>query len=178
MQMSIDGYLAGPDNELDWVVWDWDEELNNYVTELASNVDTIILGRNLAEGFIETWASKENDPDAYFFNNTQKIVFSKSLENPEWKNTRFEKRDISIAVTELKNDRGGDIIVYGGTSFVSSLINEHLIDEFYLSVNPAILGDGRTIFRGKNKHQQLILKTARSFKCGIVLLHYSIKQHD
>lgn len=178
MQMSVDGYLAGPNFEMDWMIWDWDEELKKYVSEITEPVDTIILGKNLAEGFIDTWKERADEPGADLFahkmNNTLKVVFSKSLEQNKWENTRIERGELKEAILKLKLQPGNDIIVYGGTSFVSSLIAEHLIDEFYLFMNPVILGDGKSIFRGKNKRINLALIKATQFECGIIGMHYTL----
>lgn len=107
-------------------------------------------------------------------NNTLKVVFSKSLEQNKWENTRIERGELKQAILKLKHQPGNDIIVYGGTSFVSSLVAEHLIDEFYLFMNPVILGDGKSIFRGKNKRINLALIKATQFECGIIGMHYTL----
>jgi dihydrofolate reductase len=77
----------------------------------------------------------------------------------------------------LKNLNGRDIIVYGGASFDSSLIREKLIDEFYLFVNPIVMGSGKTIFRDLKETQKLTLIESKVFDCGLVLLHYEVNKN-
>lgn len=177
VQMSVDGFVAGPNGEMDWMVWDWDDALNAYVTAITDPVDTIVLGRKLAEGFIPTWTSRLQNPEtaddaAKKFVETHKVVFTQTLAESMWANTVLAKGGLVEEIAGLKNQRGGDIIAYGGASFVSSLINEGLVDEYHLFVNPVILGDGMAIFRGVSQREKLALVKSTAFDCGIVLLHY------
>jgi dihydrofolate reductase len=85
MQVTLDGFVAGPNWEMDWVTFDWDDQLNQYVTELTDMVDCILLGRKLAEGFIPHWAAlPENEDPAGVqqMNDTAKVVFTNTLEGP------------------------------------------------------------------------------------------------
>ena len=181
VQMSVDGYIAGPNGELDWMVWDWDDELNSYLTELTEPVDTILLGRKMAGGFISHWTNVVNDPNnpdyaaGKKFVDTPKIVFTKTLKKSEWENTDIASGDLTDEITKLKSQNGKDIIVYGGATFVSALIKGGLIDEFHFFVNPVVLGEGLTIFKDVNHKQDLTLVNAVPFDCGIVLLHYGPK---
>ena len=87
--------------------------------------------------------------------------------------------DVLKALEEIRpflNQDGGDIIVYGGGSFVSSLINKGLIDEYHLFINPMILGSGMPIFQSLSTKQNLVLKLAQSFDCGMTVLCYEIKK--
>ncbi|MEQ9438800.1 MAG: dihydrofolate reductase family protein [Cyclobacteriaceae bacterium] len=177
VQLSVDGYIAGPAGEMDWMVWDWDDDLKKYVQDITEPVETIILGRKLAEGFIPTWTSILENPDtaddsARKFVETPKVVFTKTLESTEWKATELAKGDLTEEITKLKNSEGDDIIAYGGGTFVTALIKAGLIDEFHLFVNPVVLGSGMTIFEGATYHETLTLVESRSFECGIVLLCY------
>jgi dihydrofolate reductase len=181
VQMTVDGYIAGPKGEMDWMVWNWDEELNQYVNDLTQPVDCIILGRKLAEGFIPYWASvAENTEDPQFtagkkFTDTNKVVFTKTLDKSEWANTVLAKGDLIDEITTLKKQDGKDIIAYGGASFVSALIKHGLIDELHLFVNPTAIGNGMTIFKELNSRQDLKLVKSASFNCGIVALCYQPK---
>ncbi|SFE96491.1 Dihydrofolate reductase [Chitinophaga sp. CF118] len=177
MQISVDGYVAGPNGEMDWMQWNWDEELNNYVIELTEPVDCILLGRKLAEGFIPAWAASIANPETedaggHKMVDTHKIVFSKTLKSIEGKNVVVENGDMVEAVTALKKQPGKDIIVYGGSTFVSSLIQQGLIDEYHLFVNPAAIGKGMSIFNTLQSRLNLKLVTAKPFECGIVVLYY------
>jgi dihydrofolate reductase len=103
-------------------------------------------------------------------------VFSKTLENAEWENTKLNKGDSVQEITQLKKQPGKDIIVYGGGSFVSSLIMAGLIDEYSLFVNPVALGKGMTIFNNLEDKLNLTLVKSKAFDCGIVLLCYEPKR--
>jgi dihydrofolate reductase len=180
MQVSVDGFVAGANGEMDWMVFDWDDELKNYVNEITEPVDCIILGRKLAQGFIHSWTSQIANPEtanafAHKMVDTPKIVFSKTLENTEWENAKLAKGDSVQAITQLKEQLGEDIIVYGGGSFVSFLIMERLIDEYNLFVNPVALGKGMTIFNSLEEKLNLTLVKNKMFDCGIVLLCYEPK---
>ena len=173
--MSVDGYIAGPNGEMEWMVWNWDDELKNYVKDLTDPVDCIILGRKLAQGFIPYWNSVPDAEGALKIINTGKVVFSNTLEKTEWENTVLANGPIREEILKLKEQEGGDIIVYGGAAFVASLIKHALIDEFHLFINPTAIGDGMAIFKDIENRQNLMLVNSATFKCGIVVLHYNLK---
>lgn len=176
VQMSVDGYIAGNDGALDWMEWNWDDELKKYVTEITEPVDCIVLGRKLAQVFIPHWATHPELEGADKFNNTVKVVFTKTLEKSEWDNTVLAKGDLAEEINKLKSQEGKDIIAYGGASFVSSLIKQGLIDEYHLFINPSAIGNGMTIFKEiDHKHDFKLIK-ATQFECGIVVLHYEPKR--
>lgn len=139
IQLSIDGYIAGPNGEMDWMIWNWDDELKNFVTEITESTDTIILGRKLAQGFIPHWESQPELEGAEKINSATKIVFTKTLKTFESNNTILESGDLVEEIEKLKQSEGNDLISYGGAEFVSSLIKENLIDDYYLFINPSIL---------------------------------------
>lgn len=183
VQMSVDGFIAGTNGEMEWMVWDWDDELKKYVTDLTAPVDCIVLGRKLAVGFIPYWekvAANSDDPEfagGKKITGTYKVVFTKTLDKSGWNNTDLAKGDLVAEINKLKNQDGKDIIVYGGATFVSALIKAGLIDEFYLLINPTAIGSGMAIFQQLNNRQNLNLVKSTSFKCGIVVLHYERKDH-
>jgi len=172
VQMTVDGYIAGPNGEMDWMTLNWDAELNQYVTEITAPVDCIVLGRKLAQGFIPHWAAHPEEDGAEKINNTLKVVFTKTLEKSEWANTVLAKGSLVDEIMQLKKQAGSDIIAYGGAGFVSSLIQNGLVDEYHLLVNPAAIGTGMPIFKELKSTQKLVLKASRAFACGIVLLCY------
>jgi dihydrofolate reductase len=177
VQISVDGFIAGPNNEMDWMVWNWDDKLKHYVGALTEPIGCIVLGRKLAQGFIPHWKSNPEQEGATKFNSTKKVVFTKTLTTSEWENTALAKGELVDEINKLKNEPGGDIIAYGGGSFVSSLIKHRLIDEFHLFVNPSVLGNGMPIFKELTDKQNLTLIKASPFDCGIVVLHYQLKQN-
>ncbi len=179
--MTVDGFIAGPNGEMDWMIFNWDNELKEYVSQITEPVDSIVLGRKLAEGFIPYWATVAADPDhpeftaGQKFTDTPKVVFTKTLEKSAWDNTVLAKGDLGDEITRLKEQDGKDIIAYGGAAFVSALIKERLIDEFHLFINPTAIGKGMEIFKALDTRQNLSLVKSTSFDCGIVVLNYTPK---
>jgi len=182
VQISVDGCIAGPNNEMNWLVWD--DHYLKYINEITESVDTIIMGRKMVDGFIPYWIEVMNKPDdpmnaiARKMVNIPKVVFTKTLDKSEWKNTVVATGDLDDEIFKLKSQPGKDIIVYGGVSFDSSLIKENLIDEFYLFVNPLIMGNGKTIFKDLKEIQKFTLIESKTFECGLVLLHYEVKNNE
>jgi dihydrofolate reductase len=182
VEMSIDGCIAGPNDEMDWLVLD-DDKLNEYVNKLTDTVGTIILGRKMTDVFISYWSDAMSKPDepwnafAKKMIEIPKVVFTKTLSKSEWINTDVATGDLKDEITKLKSQNGKDIIVYGGASFDSSLIKEKLIDEFYLFINPFLMGTGKTIFKDLREIQKLTLLESIAFESGVVLLHYEVKRN-
>lgn len=181
VQISIDGFISGENGEMDWLVLNWDDKLKNYVTELTTPIDCIVLGRVLAEGFIPHWANVANDEDnpeveaGKKFSTTHKVVFTKTLDKSAWEHTVLAKGTLVDEIHNLKNQEGKDIIVYGGGRFVSSLIQANLIDEYHFFVNPVILGKGLPIFRTIENKLNLELVHSTPFECGITVIQYKKK---
>ena len=182
VHMSIDGCIAGPNNEMDWLIWD--NGYLKYIDNITESVDTIIMGRKMVDGFIPFWTEVASKPDNPMYKIAKKmveipkVVFTKTLKKSDWQNTDIATGDLRDEVAKLKNqDTRGDIIVYGGISFDSSLIKEKLIDEFYLFINPIVLGSGKTIFKDTAEIQKLSLIESKVFDCGLVLLHYEVKKN-
>lgn len=178
VQMTIDGFVAGPNGELDWM-WNGmerDESSVQKVIELADSCDTILLGRKMTPGFIEYWENVvDNQPDsteqplAQRMVNMHKIVFSRTLNTVNGRNLRLENGDLATAVQALKKEQGKDIMVYGGASFVSSLISLNLVDEYYIFRSPVAIGDGLSIFKDR---KLLKLESSVVYKNGKVLEKY------
>lgn len=175
VQASLDGFMAGPQGEMDWMTLPWSQDLDRYVTDLTDNVDCIMLGRKLAEGFIPHWASQPEGEDpagVEKMNVTPKVVISTTIADSPWPNTIVEA-NLAQTVRSLKAADGGDIIAYGGGTLVTSLLSEYLVDDIYLFVNPVALGSGMPIFPLLEVHQPFRQVSATSFDCGVTALHLS-----
>ena len=176
--MTIDGFVAGPEGQLDWM---WisgrkDEAMFRRVIELADSCDIILLGRKMTPDFIKYWENVvDNQPDspeyplAQRMVNMRKIVFSHTQTDIKGRNLEVENGDLATAVQALKSQPGKDIMVYGGASFVSSLIGLDLIDEYYIFNNPVAIGKGLSIFK---EQKSLKLESSTDYKNGKVLLKY------
>ncbi|MET8990282.1 dihydrofolate reductase family protein [Nonomuraea wenchangensis] len=172
VQVSADAYMASPNGELDWLTYPWTDDLGDHINALTANVDTIVLGRRLAEGFIPAWAAGppgEDQKSIDWMNQTPKVVISRTLTESPWENATIAGGDLAETIKELKARPGGDLIVYGGGTLVASLAEADLIDEYHLFVNPTAIGSGMPVFPGR---RQLRLASARPFGCGITAMHY------
>jgi dihydrofolate reductase len=178
IQITLDGFVAGPNGENDWVFLPGKQDPSALlkVIEIAAGCDTILLGRKMTAEFCAHWENVvDNQPDspwhplAQLMVNHRKIAFSRTETTIPGRNLEVENGDLATAVNELKNQPGKDLLVYGGAGFVSSLISLNLIDEYYMNVNPVAIGSGMTIFKEK---KILELESSIAFKNGKVLNKY------
>ena len=177
VQMTLDGFIGGPNGELYWMwIGKPDDALFQKVIDLADSCDTILLGRKMTQGFIEYWENVvDNQPEsreqplAKLMVNLHKIVFSHTITSVKGRNVELENGDLATVVQALKKQSGKDIMVYGGATFVSSLISQNLIDEYYIFRHPVAIGKGLPIFK-----EQKILKTDSSilYNNGTILSKY------
>ncbi|MBK9247512.1 MAG: dihydrofolate reductase family protein [Ignavibacteria bacterium] len=178
MQVSIDGFVAGPNGEMDWMTWTWDDALKNYVSELTSGIDCIVMGTKLADGFIPYWAkvavddSNPERPFGVIMTDTPKVVFTQTLTDCPWENTTLARGPIVNEINNLKAQDGKDMITYGGAGFASSLIQNDLIDEYHLFINPTAIESGLPIFAKLDHKLNLKLVHSIGFECGIVVMCY------
>jgi dihydrofolate reductase len=178
VQITLDGFVAGPEGQLDWM---WIPGKNNetilqHVIELADSCDTILMGRKMTREFTEYWEKVvDNQPDSPEFSlaqrmvNMPKIAFSRTQTSINGRNLKVENGDLVTAVQSLKNKPGKDLMVYGGAGFVSSLISNNLIDEYYFFLNPVAIGNGLSIFR---EQKILTLESSIRYKNGKMLNKY------
>jgi len=176
MQVTIDGFVAGPNGQLDWMTRDADEKGLAEIIRLTDTSDTILLGRKMTDGFTTYWESVPASSPEYDFAqkmvNTPKVVFSKTAKSVKGKNIRVENGPLVEAIHSLKSQPGKDIVVYGGATFVSSLIEHRLIDELNFFVNPVAIGKGLQIF---SQPTPLSLVRSVAFGNGEVLNTYTLK---
>ena len=178
MQITVDGFVAGPEGQLDWMTWAMDEKLLAFINHLTDTSDTILLGRKMTAGFIKYWEHVTAQPESpeYSFARKMvdipKVVFSKTLQHIDGQNVRVENGDVTEAVNQLKRAPGKDIVVYGGATFVSSLIENGLIDELNFFVSPVALGNGLRIFKDR---RPMKLTASVAYPCGIVVNNYEPK---
>jgi dihydrofolate reductase len=173
VQLTLDGYVGTENGEQDWRIWNWDDKLKDFGNNLLNSCDTILLGRKFAEIFIPHFEA-ETFEYARIMVDTPKIVFSKTMKTFNGKNVSVENGDFVSAIKRLKSKEGKDILVHGGASFVSALIQEELIDEFNFFVNPVLINKGMRIFDFQQHRQKLSLVSATPYECGIAVLTYKI----
>ena len=182
MQITVDGYVAGINGELDWMnLENWDVDVKNSENELIDSSDTILMGRKMTDEFVKYWGNVKPDSSEFSFAkkmiDTPKIVFSKTIKSIVGKNIVLENGDLTTVVSDLKNKDGKDILVYGGAGFVSSLIKEGLIDEFNFFVHPVMINEGMTIFDLLEKRQKLSLISLKAHNCGVIVISYKLNSH-
>ncbi len=178
MHVSLDGFTAGPNGELEWAIVD--EESYEDVADLVTTVDTALYGRVTYQMMESYWPTVPANPSstrdelrhAHWVENVHKIVFSTSLESVTWNNTRLVKEHIAAEVARLKRLPGEDMMIFGSPSVVHTLTQHGVIDEYRLYVNPLVLGDGVPLFKGSKDRINLELLRARTYRSGVVGLHY------
>ncbi len=175
VQISVDGFMDGPTSELDQPSTPWSDDVYAYVNTLNESVDCILLGRKTAEGFIPAWESRPaGEPEALIdaMVNTPKVVISNTLAESPWPNAVVVGGDLVEAINRLKAQPGGNLIVYGGGTLVSSLLAADLVDDLYLFVNPFAYGTGMAVFGEQNRRRRLRRVDVHPFECGITAMHY------
>jgi len=179
MATSLDGYFEGPDHNINW--HNVDEEFNKFAIQQTGEFGALLFGRvtyELMAGYWPTEAAKHDDPDiAALMNSLSKLVFSNTLQKVEWENTTLVKNNFSEAVSKLKQQAGKDIAILGSSDLTVSLMEQGLVDEFRIMINPVVLGDGKPLFKGIKGQTKLKLIKTKTFKSGNVLLYYEpVKQ--
>jgi dihydrofolate reductase len=183
MQVSLDGFIEGPNGELDWIE-NWEDSYG-----LMAQVDACVLGAGMYPGYEQYWSAVLAAPDAplpfsgkpatqgeidyaTWTQRTPHIVLSKSLSGAGWKTTRIVREIDDIA--RLKQQPGKDIYAIGGAAFVSGLIERGLVDELRLAIHPVLLGSGKALFKDSPRRHRLILAQTRPLPWGTVELSYRL----
>ena len=172
MNMTLDGFC-------DHTTMIADDEIHQHYNELLSNAGLLLYGRityQLMESYWPTLVktpsgNKPMDDFAVLIDNLPKIVFSRTLRNVDWKNTKLKKEVTSEEVFELKKQPGKNILV-GSPSLIAAFTQLGLIDEYQLGVQPTVLGSGLTLFKNIKDSVNLQLLKTKTFGCGVVMLYY------
>ena len=183
MVTSLDGFVSGPAGELDWE--NRDPEVGGLlIPELLETTDTLILGRVLFEGFAKFWPAVARDPAtpaeiavfARWVDTAAKVVFSRTLDAVTWTNSRLVRADgdpaIRAAIGALKEEPGGDIVLFGGVRFAQTCVRLGLVDEFRFKQQAIALGAGKPLFGEIAERKALRLLRTKEFKCGVVAQYF------
>ena len=174
MLVSLDGFFEGMNHALDW--HNVDAEFNEFSQAQLDSAGMLLFGRGtyqLMAGFWPSALATRDDPiTAEAMNRLPKIVFSRTLANVTWQNTRLVKENIVEEIKRLKAEPGKDLFVFGSSDLSVTLIRHGLIDEFRILVNPVVLGNGTTLFKGLRDSLKLRLLKTQTFRSGNVLLYY------
>ena len=176
--ITLDGFIASPNGEMDWVIVD--EEMGTYEYDIISAADTLLLGRVTYQSFAGSWPYVPDNPDASDgekeyarkLNAMRKIVFSRTLSGVEWNNSSLVKEVLPEEIAKLKQEPGRDMLIYGSASIVQTLTNHGLIDEYQLLVHPVVLGGGKPLFQDIRERRKLKLVKTKTFPSGVVGLYY------
>ncbi|OGD19031.1 MAG: dihydrofolate reductase [Candidatus Aminicenantes bacterium RBG_16_63_16] len=172
--VTLDGYFAGLGGDISWHMVD--EEFQELANAASNSGNTLLFGRvtyELMAGFWPTPEAIRTDPIvAAGMNKAEKIVFSRTLEEADWNNTRLVKSDMIGEVRRLKQGSGKDLTILGSGSLVAQLAQEGLIDEYQILLNPVVIGKGKTMFEGVKDRLSLRLTKTRVFGNGNILLNY------
>ena len=180
MHLSLDGFVAGPNGEMNWVKVD--EEIFDHIDKRISESDTALYGRVTYEMMEAYWPTQGDDPDASqhdiehskWYNNVRKVVLSKTLKDAHLTNTTIISDNLPERMAEIKSQAGSDILLFGSPTATHSLIQLNLIDGYWLFVNPVILGQGIPLFTGIKEKISLKLLTTRPFTSGVTELNYIV----
>jgi dihydrofolate reductase len=174
MVMTLDGYTEGPNQEFDWP--NVDDEFDRFSLSQLNDVDVLLFGKNTYVMMANYWPSpdarREDPVTADAMNDAEKIVFSSSLSDADWAKTRLVTTDAAAAVRELKEQPGNDLALFGSATLTVSLLEQGLVDELRVMVNPILLGDGVSLFSALNGRVPLKLLRTTTFSSGNVLLTY------
>lgn len=181
LHTTLDSFLAGPNGEMDWIKLD--DEMFDLVGTLTDEADTALYGRVTYQMMESYWPTAADQPNATkhdlehatWYNKVAKVVLSRTLKNAE-PGTTVISDNVAAEVAELKNKPGKNIIIFGSPTAAHSLMAHNLIDEYWLFVNPILLGKGIPVFANINPAIKLKLATTKPFACGIVALHYTMVQ--
>jgi dihydrofolate reductase len=177
-RVSIDGFFAGPHGEShEWFVPD--PAVDKASREMVGDADTVLFGRVTYQVFENHWPKAEKDPNASKEEKTvakelkkmTKIVFSKTLKQVNWENSKLVNGDLVNEARKLRRQDGPAMLIFGSGTIVQQLTAAGLIDEYLFVLTPAILGDGKSLFKDVKKLNLVLLET-RDFKSGNVILHY------
>lgn len=183
MVLSLDGFVCRENDELDWEVHD-DEMSKFFIPKFLDNVDTMLMGRVLYDGFEQAWPAMAKDPNsapeivefANWVEDTPKIVFSDSPREVTWKNSQVVNvktdQDVADEVSKLKQTDGKGFVVFGGAQFAQTLVKFGLVDEYQFKLQPIALGKGKPLFGKIGDRAKLKLIEAKSFDSGVVTLRY------
>jgi dihydrofolate reductase len=184
MHTSLDGFVAGPNGEMDWI--NVDEDMFEYAGNQTDQSDTALYGRVTYQMMESYWPTAGDQPDATkhdkqhssWYNKVTKVVLSKTMEGVKLTNLHIISNDLPDEIIKLKQAPGKNILIFGSPTAAHSLMTENLIDDYWLFVNPILLGQGIPLFKGIIDRIKLKFITSNTFSSGVVCLHYERKPDD
>ena len=178
MHTSLDGFVAGPNGEMNWI--HVDEEIFDFVGTMTDKADTALYGRVTYEMMQGYWPTAGDEPDASkhdkehsaWYNKVSKVVLSKTLSPKGLFNTTVIGDQLAEKINKIKKQDGKNILIFGSPRASHALLKEGLVDEFWLFVNPVLLGQGMPLFKNITELTKLNLLETKTFSSGVIALHY------
>ena len=178
LHTSLDGFVAGPKGEMDWI--NVDENMFAYAGKQTDEADTALYGRVTYQMMESYWptagdkpnASKHDREHSAWYNKVEKVVVSKTMQKTILPNTKIISENISREIITLKSATGKNILMFGSPTVAHSLMSENLIDDYWLFVNPILLGEGIPLFKDIKERIKLKFVASDIFSSGVVCLHY------
>ena len=173
--VSLDGVMEDPGGSEDFKYGGWSfefargDEGDKFKLDEALEAEALLLGRVTYEGFAAAWPSRSGE-FADKFNNMPKYVVSSTLDEPDWNNTTVLEGDLAEAVSKLKQDHDGDVVVHGSAQLVQALLEHDLVDELRLMVFPVVLGSGKRLFGETTDKKTLQLADSKTVGDGVAIL--------
>ena len=178
MHTSLDGFVAGINGEMNWIKVD--EAIFDFVGTMTDKADTALYGRVTYEMMQNYWptageepnASKHDKEHSAWYNKVAKVVLSKTLSEKGLDNTTVISDQLAENISKIKKQDGKNILIFGSPGASHSLMSQGLIDEFWLFVNPVLLGQGIPLFKNITEITKLKFIETKTFSCGVIALHY------
>ncbi len=180
MHLSLDGFVAGPNGEMDWVTVN--EEIFDQVGKRVNQGDMALYGRVTYQLMESYWPTAADNPDATkhdiehaaWYKAVRKVVLSKTMQEAGLTNIKVISDNLATRLNELKQQPGSDILLFGSPTAAHALIQQNLIDGYWLFLNPVILGQGIPLFTGIKDKTSLKLLSTHTFACGVTELNYIV----
>lgn len=182
MHASLDGFVAGPNGEMDWITVD--DEIFDFVDTMTANADAALYGRVTYEMMEGYWPTAGDAPDASrhakthsaWYKKISKIVLSTTMSSEGLNNTTVISNDLKENINKIKQQDGKKILIFGSPRASHALLAEGLIDEFWVFVNPILIGKGMPLFKNVNEITKLKLVESKPFTNGVIALHYQTRR--
>lgn len=178
VHISLDGFTTNSQGQMDWILAD--EEMFEIAGQQTLKSDTAIYGRGTYKIMEDYWPTAADQPNASkhdiehsaWYKSVQKNVVSKTMKSSEIKNAKLISENVPDEIRKLKNEQGKEIVLFGSPTLTRFLMNENLIDEYWLFINPILLGEGNSLFKDISHEIRLKLLTSKTFASGVICLHY------
>jgi len=182
MHISLDGFVAGPNGEMNWIKVN--QEIFDYVGKRISQGDTALYGRKTYQMMESYWPTAADQPNASkhdiehskWYSEVHKVVLSKSLDQTSLTNTTVISDNLADRINEIRQQDGEDILLFGSPTATHALIQQGLIDGYWLFLNPIILGQGIPLFVDVKDKIKLNLLNTKQFDCGVTELNYVVER--